>query len=87
MHPPSVARFFTVSPCPRAMSLASASRLVSMKFFAPSFEAAASPQFKVPEVMPNVWLPTMPLSVAASTCAKPLELPRTTEPRPQPAVP
>ena len=83
-QPASVARLSTVSPRPRAMSFASASRLVSMNAFVLAVPPAVSVQLLVPLVIPNVWLPNVPFVVAAST-GRPL--PKKTEPSPQPARP
>jgi hypothetical protein len=47
----------------------------------------ASPQFEVPEVIPNVCDPKVPLVVAARTWIIPGWSPKIIEPRPHPAVP
>ena len=46
-----------------------------------------SVQLLVPELMPKVWLPKIPLVVAASTCMMPVCFPKSIDPRPQPAMP
>src|SRR5689334_22164017 len=51
----------------------------------PGDGGAAQPS--VPVEMPNVWLPKMPLVVAAKTCVKPGLEPISMAPRPQPAGP
>src|SRR5438874_997129 len=69
------------------MSLASASRLVSVKDLMLAMPPPVSAQFEVPVVMPKVWLPKRPLVVAAKICTMPFWLPKTSEPSPHPAVP
>src|SRR5438067_8982033 len=56
-QPDNVVRFVIVSPVPREMSLASASRLVSMNACALGAPPPVFAQLLVPDVMPNVWLP------------------------------
>ena len=58
-----------------------------MKVFAAELEKPASPQFEVPEVIPNVCDPTVPLVVEARTWIMPFWSPKIIEPRPHPAAP
>src|SRR4051812_31746597 len=69
------------------MSLARASRFAWMKILALAEPPAVLSQFDVPVVMANVWLPDVPLVVAAKIWTMPGLLPKRIEPRPQPAVP
>src|SRR3954470_3431567 len=61
-----------VSPEPTDMSRASISLLPSMKraVFQLDFTAPSCVQPDVPNVMPNVWLPNVPLVDTASTCGQ-----------------
>jgi hypothetical protein len=56
LQPAMVARFLIDSPLPRAISLASASRLASMNALALALPPSVSLQLLVPEVIPKVWL-------------------------------
>jgi len=66
LQPTRDAKLTTVSPLPRAMSLARASRLPSMKTLAVSSPSPVA-QLLVPDVIPNVCELEVPLVVAAKT--------------------
>src|SRR5262249_37502309 len=86
-QPDSVARLVTVSPPPREMSFARASRLVWMNAFALREPPPVSVQFEVPDEMPNVWVPNRPFVVAARIWIAPGFASNAIDPRPQPAIP
>src|SRR4051812_23928184 len=87
LQPATQAGGGVVSPPPRAAALPRASRFPSMKVLAGEVEKPASPQFDVPEVIPNVCVPKVPFVVAARTWIIPAWSPKIIEPRPHPAVP